>query len=468
MPALVEARGLVKTYATPRGPIAAVDGLDLDVESGEFLAVSGRSGSGKSTLLGLIGGLCRPTGGTVRVDDTDLGALGPGPLAEFRARRLGFMFQFAGLLPNLRAVDNIALAALLGGMDSREATDRARDLLRQVGLAERWDAYPGELSGGQQRRVALARALINRPALLMADEPTSDLDEEAEREVVGMLDGLRRAHGATLIVVTHDRALARRADRVIHLRAGRLVSVASPGPVGAEHSIRIPETSDSSFEPEPTLAPAEPTPLGAGLGRFLVGFVGWVLAFAAGLYAIDRAAAQLQRKDLATRIERRKKSEELALQQLRADVSDVVSRPDGRFELSLYLENFDPGRPFYVLGPKASVFVQVNQTWEPIPVTAGEGVEDAVHPVTTRQVFPITFRADLERFDELIRGYMHVRIRSVMIVGEAAGPTGDLFERDDDYYLYLKPQSLSDDEVRRRNGWKPGALVPRWIAMPPH
>ncbi len=474
MPALVEARGLVKTYATPRGPVAALDGLDLEVEAGEFLAICGRSGSGKSTLLGLIGGLCRPTSGTVHIDGIDLAALGPGALAEFRARRLGFMFQFAGLLPNVRAVDNIALPALLAGMAERDAYDRARELLHQVGLGARWDAHAAELSGGQQRRVALARALINRAALLLADEPTSDLDEDAEQEVMGLLGGLHRAHGTTLILVTHDRALARRADRVIQLRAGKRISVAvteraadegMPGPVEAA----IPADPAGTFEPEPIgLAPAEPVPLGAGLVRFLVGFVGWSLVFACGLFAIDRAAARLQRRTLDAGIERRKKAEDLALQQLRADINDVVSRPDGSYELSLYLQNFEPDKPLYVLGPKPRAFVQIDQSWEPIPIATAPGMEDGIHAITARQVFPLTFRADFDRFDELIRGYMHIRISSVMVVAAGAEPTADLFERNDDYYIYLKPQKLSDDEVRRRNGWKPGAIVPRWIAMPPH
>ena len=156
---LVSARGLCRTYRTSRGPIVAVEGVNLDVERGEFLAICGRSGSGKSTLLGMLGGLCRPSSGSVMVNGTDLESLDSAGLADFRARRLGFMFQFAGLLPNLRAIDNVALPALLSAEAQTEAYARARDLLGQVGLAERWDAYTGELSGGQQRRVAVATSL---------------------------------------------------------------------------------------------------------------------------------------------------------------------------------------------------------------------------------------------------------------------------------------------------------------------
>src|SRR5262249_1602105 len=155
---------------------------------------------------------------------------------------------------------------------------------------------------------------------------------------------------------------------------------------------------------------------------------------------------------------RQKKAEELALQQLRAEVEDVVSRPDGSYELSLYLHNFEPDRPIYVLGPKPRVFVQIDQSWQPIPLATDRASEDGVHAITTRQPCPPRFRAAFGRFDELIRGYMHLRINSVMVAAAGAEPTANLFERDDDYYIYLKPQNLSDGEVRRRNGWKPGAV----------
>src|SRR5262249_38930755 len=153
--------------------------------------------------------------GRVRLDGADVWSMRPGALAEFRARSVGFLFQFAGLLPNLRAIDNIALPALLAGVGYEPADARARRLLGPVGLDDRWGASPGALSGGQQRRVALARALVNEPLILLADEPTNDLDEQAEREVLGLLHELRRRRNMTVIVVTHDPALAQQADRII-------------------------------------------------------------------------------------------------------------------------------------------------------------------------------------------------------------------------------------------------------------
>lgn len=479
---LVSARGLGRTYNTSRGPIVAVDGVDLEIEPGEFLVICGRSGSGKSTLLGMIGGLCRPTSGSVLIDGINLHTLSPAALADFRARRIGFMFQFAGLLPNLRAIDNVALPALLGAGDQPNAYERARDLLGQVGLAERWDAYPGELSGGQQRRIAVARALINRPALLLADEPTNDLDEQAEGEVLNLLQDLHRSHATTLVVVTHDQALAARADRVVTLRSGRLVSAPRPvaarlvaegvpGPlVAVEPRNSARDDADGPFEAGPeALTPAELTPPGAGFVPFLLGFLGWVAVVVGALYAFDTISARFQGQAIERRVAQRKQAEELAMQQLRADIHDVVARPDGGYEVTLYLENFAPDKPFYVLGPEVRGFVQVDRTWQPLPVSRGDIDKNHVQEIRGgRRLVSFRFRVDTDRYDELIPGYFHLRFTSVMVVSESAEPTDDLFERTDDYYVYLKPQHLSEDDVRHRNQWKPGAIVPRWIPMPAH
>jgi putative ABC transport system ATP-binding protein/macrolide transport system ATP-binding/permease protein/lipoprotein-releasing system ATP-binding protein len=472
---LVEVRDLHKTYTTPRGRIAAVAGLDLDVPAGEFLAVCGRSGSGKSTLLALLGGLCRPTAGSVRISGTDLRVLGARALAEFRAQHFGFLFQFTGLLPSLRAIDNIALSALLGAAGHDPAYRRARDLLNQVGLGNRWDAYPGELSGGEQRRVALARALINRPVLLLADEPTNDLDDQAEQEVLDLLRQLPKIHQTTLMVVTHDWDLARQADRVITLRSGKLIDavrpepVAVPGPQAVGATLLAPLPMPAETEPAlAALTPAEPTPLGAGLGSFLIGFVGWAVLIVCVLWGIDYATARFQRQALVAKQAARKKSEELALQQLRADIEDVSYRPDGGYDVSLYLQNFQPHKPFYVLGPAVRVSVQVNRNWQEVPTSPADFADDTVKEVTGKRVFRFTFRSDLLRYDEVLKGYLHVRITNVMIVSEHAEPAEDLFQRTDDYYVYLKPQTVTEDAIRQGNGWSPKALVPRWIGMPAH
>jgi len=213
-----------KTYATERGPVVAVRGIDLEIARGEFAAIVGRSGSGKSSLMAMIGGLSRPSDGTVRIDDVDIWSLADDDLTAFRNRRIGFVFQFASLLPTLRIVDNVALPALLGRRtDADAAYGRAADLLTRLGLAAQLDAYSAELSSGQQRRAAIARALINEPSLLLADEPTSDLDEQTEAEIMAEFRDLNREAQMTFIMVTHNLRLAEQADRVLHIADGALV-----------------------------------------------------------------------------------------------------------------------------------------------------------------------------------------------------------------------------------------------------
>jgi ABC-type lipoprotein export system ATPase subunit len=214
-----------KTYPTERGDVDAVKGIDLEVPRGQFAAIVGRSGSGKSSLMAMIGGLSRPTRGAVRVEDTDIWALPDDRLAQFRNREIGFVFQFASLLPTLRIIDNVALPALLGRPRETKAAYRtAAELLGQLGLSEYVDAYPSEISSGEQRRAVIARALINAPSLLLADEPTSDLDEPTEIEIMDQLRELNRDRGMTLIMVTHNLRLAEQSDRVLHIANGSLVS----------------------------------------------------------------------------------------------------------------------------------------------------------------------------------------------------------------------------------------------------
>jgi ABC-type lipoprotein export system ATPase subunit len=214
-----------KTYPTERGDVDAVKGIDLEVPRGQFAAIVGRSGSGKSSLMAMIGGLSRPTRGAVRVEDTDIWALPDDRLAQFRNREIGFVFQFASLLPTLRIIDNVALPALLGRRRETKAAYRtAAELLGQLGLREYVDAYPSEISSGEQRRAVIARALINAPSLLLADEPTSDLDEPTEIKIMDQLRELNRDRGMTVIMVTHNLRLAEQSDRVLHIANGSLVS----------------------------------------------------------------------------------------------------------------------------------------------------------------------------------------------------------------------------------------------------
>lgn len=469
---LLQARDLTRVYNTLRGPILALDGLSLEVHAGEYLAVCGRSGSGKSTLLGLLGGLSRPTRGAVHVDGCDLWSMLPRELSLFRANRCGFLFQSAGLLPSLRAIDNIALPALLAGKTQKESYDRARDLLDQVHLLDRFDAYPSTLSGGQQRRVALARALVNRPLLLLADEPTNNLDEASEREVLELLQELPAKMGTTLVVVTHQAQLARQASRVIYLREGKIAWSGHPNWQGREAfepslEAALPIPLPPPLSPSP-LAASNISPLGTGLGSFLLGFLGWMLLAAGLLSGIDFLASRFQRQALSKISKVRNEAQELALQKLRADVEDVRTLPDGGHELTLYLMNSSSDQVIQVLGPQIRLFVQVDRNWQEIPSQNSGFDENRILSLSGKSLFKVRFRANLPRFEELLKGYMHLRVSNVMVVSDKENAGENLFQRSDNYYIYLRPPGISEAEVRKRNGWKEGAFVPLWIPMPSH
>jgi putative ABC transport system ATP-binding protein len=228
MAVAISVRGLGHRYRTTDGPLTVLDGLDADVEAGGYVALTGPSGSGKSTLLGLLGGLERPQTGSVVVGDTDLAQLAGDQLAAYRRSTVGFVFQHFGLLETLTAAENIELALMLARVRRGERRSRALALLDAVGLGARTSHRPLELSGGERQRVAIARALANRPQLLLADEPTGNLDEDAAVQVIELLETLPASHDCTLVLVTHNRSLALRARRRLRLLDGRLLSEAVP------------------------------------------------------------------------------------------------------------------------------------------------------------------------------------------------------------------------------------------------
>lgn len=218
---MIEARNLCKTYRAGGQLLAAADRIDLLVPKGEMLAVIGHSGSGKTTLLSLLGGLTRPDSGEVLIDGVAIWALADGALSELRNRKLGFIYQFSSLIPTLSVLDNICLPSVFGG-NADHLAERARDLLAQVGLADKAGFYPAQLSGGQQRRVAIARAFINSPPVILADEPTGDLDEETEREIIALFRRFNREQATTFVIVTHNREIAAQAHRQLVMRNGLL------------------------------------------------------------------------------------------------------------------------------------------------------------------------------------------------------------------------------------------------------
>jgi putative ABC transport system ATP-binding protein len=223
---IVEVRGLTKSIATPAHRVDILRGVDLIIERGEFLAVMGPSGSGKSTLLGLVAGLDTPTSGSIRIDGVEIAGMSEDELAVIRGRKIGFVFQSYHLIPTLTAEENVLLPFDLAGdqRSDRDGRARARELLDLVGLAERRDHYPVQLSGGEQQRVALARAFMLRPPLLLADEPTGNLDSTNGRHVLDLLLELNRREATTLLLVTHDATLAAHAKRRITLHDGLIVA----------------------------------------------------------------------------------------------------------------------------------------------------------------------------------------------------------------------------------------------------
>lgn len=218
----IELQRVTKTYATPAGPFRAIDRIDLRVEQGEYLAIVGKSGSGKSTLLNLIAGIDRPTAGEVRVTGVQLNELNESRLAAWRGRNVGLVFQFFQLLPTLTVAENVVLPMDFGATyPARQRRPRALDILDRVGIADQADKLPATLSGGQQQRAAIARALANDPPLLIADEPTGNLDSHTADAILGLFGDLAAA-GRTVAIVTHEREIAARVDRVVELADGSI------------------------------------------------------------------------------------------------------------------------------------------------------------------------------------------------------------------------------------------------------
>ena len=222
MRAIVETSDLVKEYRQAGRPLRVLDGVDLTVERGEFMAIMGPSGSGKSTLLNMIGALDRPTSGRVLINGVDLSTLSDNDLAELRNREMGFIFQTFNLIPRKDAHGNIELPLTIAGVPRGERRERTRKLLEMVGLGDRMDHKPSQLSGGEQQRVAIARALINDPSVMLCDEVTGNLDSKTGDEIMQLLRSLNLQQGKTFIIVTHDPAVAQTTDRLIHLRDGQI------------------------------------------------------------------------------------------------------------------------------------------------------------------------------------------------------------------------------------------------------
>jgi len=219
---VIQIEHINKAYLIDGQQFKAVDDASLTIKQGEFLSILGHSGSGKTTLLNLIGGLTKPNTGTVKIDGQDIWKLSDSALSELRNEKMNFIFQFSSLIPTLNVVDNVLLPATFGKAKKADLYDMAVELLEMMGLANKLRAYPSQLSGGQQRRVAICRAFINEPAIVLADEPTGDLDEETEKEVISLFRSFNEKKKTTFLIVTHSSDLAAKTDRQFRMTAGRL------------------------------------------------------------------------------------------------------------------------------------------------------------------------------------------------------------------------------------------------------
>jgi putative ABC transport system ATP-binding protein/macrolide transport system ATP-binding/permease protein/lipoprotein-releasing system ATP-binding protein len=368
------------------------------------------------------------------------------------------------LLPALRAIDNVALPALIAGRAAGEAYVAAEKLLVRVGLGDRLEAYPGELSGGQQRRVALARALVNEPPLILADEPTADLDQESEADVFGLLLELRRERGCTLLLVTHNPNLAQEADRVIHLQSGTVQSIAA-----GDQVLRM---APAERLPKPAAVAGNDAQralggLGASFGRYVAGVGTWAAVFVVAALVVNYAAALYQHSRVAQSRDAKEQLQQVALYRMRADVEDIVSGPDRSYLLTLYAQNLEPDKDLFMMAPIPRALVQVGLEWQEVPLRSEDNQQGQVVRVTAdRHCFRFRFTPDVKAFEEVLPGYMHVRISSAMLVSRSAQPKGDLIERQDEYYVFLKPHDADDAAILRKLQF-PGK-PPLWIPMPPH
>ena len=226
---IVRTIGVTRVYRMGAEVIEALKGVDLEIRSGEYLSIMGPSGSGKSTLFNMIGGLDKPSGGQVYIDDVDMAQLDAYELAWLRCRKIGYIFQTFNLIPVMTALENVKLPMVFAGLNNDEAHEKSAALLARVGLGERLFHKPSELSGGQQQRVAIARAMANDPAIILADEPTGNLDLATGKEIIELLKDLQRANGVTIISATHDMKMLDASDRIVWIRDGRIERIEERG-----------------------------------------------------------------------------------------------------------------------------------------------------------------------------------------------------------------------------------------------
>jgi putative ABC transport system ATP-binding protein/macrolide transport system ATP-binding/permease protein/lipoprotein-releasing system ATP-binding protein len=459
---------VTKCYANGGG-YNAVREVSLELQDGEFISIVGRSGSGKSTLLAMLGALTEPTRGEVLLDGNDIWAMSEADLAALRNRKIGFIFQFPSLLSNLTAVDNVAFPALLGRtMAVETAYARAYELLARVGLGDRADAYPDSMSGGEQRRTVIARALINSPSLLLADEPTSDLDEDTESDIIALLEELQRSEAFAFVLVTHNLELAKHAERIYAMRQGALVPADLPEatvPVQRLRRYFAPSYIAGDVDAATLVEARRPTLLSENLWRGVLTCLFTGAAIFAGILLIDLGVAKYQEMQLRERGARVAKLAEMALSRLQGEVQSVTDLGDGRYELAVDLSNVSDD-PIYVMSPEMHAYVQVGKIWQEVPLASAEDNAGGVLKIEGKHTYRYTFDARVRNFTQLLPSYMHARFSDTMLVSASGAPEDSVFERKDNYYVHLKPFDIADEAILKRTKFT--GKPPVWIPMPPH
>jgi energy-coupling factor transporter ATP-binding protein EcfA2 len=336
-------------------------------------------------------------------------------------------------------------------------------------LADRAEIYPGSMSGGEQRRAVIARALINSPRLLLADEPTRDLDEDTEADIIDLLVELQQSESFGLVLVTHNLELAKRAQKTYEMHQGALAATDLPEVVVA------PEQRPRRFGPAeicirraPTASAAARAPIRLG-GNLWRGMQTFLLAGAmifAGVLLLDVGIGKYQEIRVRERMARIATLKHMALNSLRGDVQSITDLGDGKYELTTYLENVGGGQPIYVLSPDLRAYVQVGTAWQEVSMKPTDESASSVLKIEGKHTYHYAFNAQVRQFAQLLPNYMHVRFSGTMLVSPSSIPKDDVFERKDNYYVYLKPFDVADEVVlkRMRFSGKP----PVWIPMPPH
>lgn len=441
---LLRADGLRKTYGA-----AGVLEASVGIRAGDCVAVLGRSGSGKSTLMAMLAGLCRPERGTVQLlapQPCDLWALSTAERCRLRRGPIGFISQFTSLLPALSTLDNVLLPALLAGRRrDADLLAQAQRWLEAVQLDHRQQVLAGGLSGGEQRRAIVARALLSNPALLLADEPTSNLDGATETALFTLLQGLCRSAGTALLMVTHSDALAAHCDRTLRLEAGVLRDADAPAAAAAP------------LPPAPC-EPADPVPDPARR-RLLIAAALAGLGVAAG--AVGQRWWRGQQWALQQRRDQRQR---LAFSGLSAELTALERLGQSGYRGTIAVDNLDRLQSLYLLPLDAQMYVQQGSRWTPYSAAWSEGSRSVLAVQG-----PMALHVDLldlpSQFTELVPGYMHVRLDVTYAIADRPDPDASPVERRDSFFVYLLP--VHPDPERIALNAFPGE-VPLFIPMPPH